>query len=75
MRLFALPDGVIDRKDRAQWLTQPFDLAYAQPAAVGRGNVSLSDSLQASASLGDQLLNQVNPTDDAYGSITLSDSQ
>lgn len=28
MRLFALPDGVIDRKDRAQWLTVPFDLSW-----------------------------------------------
>ena len=28
MRLFSLPDGTIDRKDRAQWLTVPFDLAF-----------------------------------------------
>lgn len=28
MRLFSLPDGTVDRKDRAAWLTQPFDRAY-----------------------------------------------
>lgn len=26
MRLFALPDGVLNRKERAQWITMPFDL-------------------------------------------------
>jgi hypothetical protein len=25
MRLFGLVDGLIDRRDRAQWLTPPFD--------------------------------------------------
>lgn len=28
MKLFSLPDGTVDRKDRAQWLTMPFDLAF-----------------------------------------------
>jgi hypothetical protein len=29
MKLFALPDATVDRLDRAQWLTPPFDLAFA----------------------------------------------
>jgi hypothetical protein len=29
VKLFALPDGVVDRKDRAQWLSCPFDLAFS----------------------------------------------
>lgn len=28
MRLFALPDGLVNRFDRAQWMTPPFDLAW-----------------------------------------------
>ena len=28
MKLFSLPDGVVDRFDRAQWITQPFDLTF-----------------------------------------------
>jgi hypothetical protein len=31
MKLFSLPDGTISRLDRAQWLTQPFDLAFDVP--------------------------------------------
>lgn len=34
MRLFALPDGVIDRKDRAQWLTTPFDGAFPNTVVI-----------------------------------------
>ena len=30
MKLFSLPDGTVDRKDRAQWLTPIFDLAYEE---------------------------------------------
>lgn len=30
MRLFGKVDGVIDRFDRAEWLTMPFDLAFAE---------------------------------------------
>ncbi len=28
MKIIALPDGVINRKDRAQWLTPIFDAAF-----------------------------------------------
>ncbi len=28
MRLVAVPDGVIDRRDRAVWMTIPFDSAW-----------------------------------------------
>lgn len=28
MRLFARPNGSVDRYDRAAWLTPPFDLAW-----------------------------------------------
>lgn len=37
MKLFALPDATIDRNDRAQWLTMPFDLAFGGvlPSHVG----------------------------------------
>lgn len=30
MRLFGIVDGSVDRYDRAQWLTIPFDLAFQQ---------------------------------------------
>lgn len=33
MRLFGKVDGSIDRYDRAEWLTGPFDLAFAAGAA------------------------------------------
>jgi hypothetical protein len=45
LKLFALPDGVINRKDRAQWLTIPFDLAFAAPSS----SVLLPLSLTAGA--------------------------
>lgn len=32
MKLFSLPDGTVDRKDRAQWFTMPFDLAFDAPS-------------------------------------------
>ncbi len=34
MKLFSLPDGTIDRKDRAQWITMPFDLAFAASSST-----------------------------------------
>jgi hypothetical protein len=33
MRLFGKVDGVVDRYDRAGWLTMPFDRAWAAPVA------------------------------------------
>lgn len=33
MRLFGRVDGQINREDRAGWLSCPFDLAFATPAA------------------------------------------
>lgn len=32
MRLFGKIDGSVNRFDRAQWLTSPFDLAFVAPA-------------------------------------------
>lgn len=29
LRLFSVPDGVVDRKDRGFWLTTPFDIAFS----------------------------------------------
>jgi hypothetical protein len=37
VKLFSLPDGTVDRKDRAQWLTPIFDLAFAGVAALVYG--------------------------------------
>ena len=34
MRLFGKADSIIDRLDRAQWLTGPFDLRFAAPVAA-----------------------------------------
>jgi hypothetical protein len=34
MKLFSLPDGVVDRKDRAQWVTIPFDLAFGTAVVI-----------------------------------------
>lgn len=31
MRLFGVVDSTINRLDRAEWLTPPFDLAFAEP--------------------------------------------
>lgn len=31
MRLFGQVDGAVDRRDRAGWLTPPFDLAFRMP--------------------------------------------
>lgn len=36
MKLFALPDGTIDEKERAQWVTPPFDLATVEQNVGGR---------------------------------------
>ncbi|HAM40557.1 MAG TPA: hypothetical protein DCP69_04280 [Candidatus Omnitrophica bacterium] len=42
MKLFALPDGAVDRLDRAQWFTCPFDLTWAAAAVpVAVRNLSL----------------------------------
>jgi hypothetical protein len=32
MRLFGFLDGILDRLDRAGWLTPPFDLAFGKPS-------------------------------------------
>lgn len=32
MRLVAAPDGLVDSKDRALWLTMPFDVKWWSPA-------------------------------------------
>lgn len=37
MKLFSLPDGTVDRKDRAQWLTPIFDMSFGAAAAVVNG--------------------------------------
>jgi hypothetical protein len=34
VRLFSLPDGVVNRKDRSSWLTPPFDRAWITPSLV-----------------------------------------
>lgn len=36
MRLFGVVDGTVDRKDRAQWMTPVFDLAFvvAEPVVT-----------------------------------------
>lgn len=34
MRLFGKVDGAIDRFDRAEWLSMPFDLAWEAPVAT-----------------------------------------
>ena len=35
MRLFGKPDNTINRFDRAQWLSCPFDMAFQQVTASG----------------------------------------
>lgn len=39
MKLFALPDANVDRLDRAQWLTPPFDLAFTLTLLPGSGSI------------------------------------
>jgi hypothetical protein len=34
MRLFGKVDGTVDRFDRAEWLTPPFDLAFSTAVAI-----------------------------------------
>jgi hypothetical protein len=34
VRLFCLPDGVVDHKDRSSWLTPPFDRVWVTPSFV-----------------------------------------
>lgn len=34
MRLFGKVDGAIDRFDRAEWLTGPFDLSWGAPVII-----------------------------------------
>ena len=35
MRLFGKVDGSVDRYDRAEWLSMPFDLAWANAVVAG----------------------------------------
>lgn len=42
MRLFGKVDGTIDRYDRADWLSMPFDLAFGSAATLVYGPLSLS---------------------------------
>jgi len=37
MRIFGKVDNTIDRFDRAQWLTPPFDLAFVVPSVDDTG--------------------------------------
>lgn len=43
MRLFSLPNGVVDRFDRAAWMTPPFDLALDMIVVVAYPTYVLAD--------------------------------
>lgn len=58
MKLFSLPDGAIDRKDRAQWVTPPFDLALAAPVVYWGEPVALIVTLFRSVPLVATILRQ-----------------
>lgn len=49
MKLFSLPDGTVDRKDRAQWMTPPFDLAFAAPETDKQLRIAAQDTFQGGA--------------------------
>lgn len=69
MRLFGKIDGAINRYDRAEWLTLPFDLAFETPvetepacASVGDALVTRTytgDGLTTCAFIGDELVTRV----------------
>lgn len=44
MRLFGKRDGAVDRLDRAEWLTPPFDLAFSAAAAKFPGDTDWSQA-------------------------------
>jgi len=43
VRLFSLPDGQVDRKDRAAWMTPPFDLALGTVVVIAYPTYVLAD--------------------------------
>lgn len=49
MRLFTIPDGVVDRFDRAAWLTMPFERSWdiPMPAAQPPYRVVASGSFRS----------------------------
>lgn len=59
MKLFSLPDGTVNRLERAQWLTLPFDLAAGEPSVppapgitiVARSDTSITLAVRADTTI------------------------